>query len=387
MKKKDSHDKFMTEKEKNYVAYVLTKNIRQAEKYKNYAIFFDNEGVTGTKKSKEVGENEGKKDIKNENKKNTKEAHDKVNKESVGAESVNKEGMGTENVNKESVGIEGANKENVSKERVGIEGAGIEVANKESVSKDNKNNDKNNNNEKIKEMFKTIGKTYKKSKKIPRIVIDDNKAELSRNMNIKIALEDLYDKVIDKIYNKKDSEIEITEEYFYYFLQLQKFYKLLILIFNNFEDEKLKPLLFYIVKYSVKIKFVDEFEYFVQQSYMKFPIIENIEESYFFKNFYFNVCNLIVGKYLLKCNSFYLPFFVKYLCDENLELVFALEKDLQAWEFLAVFVAKVDDAQKSVIVSLVKDRVLETMENKDVEALQGLRMFLHAIGLDMEDLE
>ncbi|KAM0688467.1 hypothetical protein COBT_000278 [Conglomerata obtusa] len=302
--KQKQHNNFMTEKEKNYIAHINSKNIQKSLKYKNYAQFF-----------------------------NTKATETKVK----------------------------------TKEKTNEEDRTI----------------------KQKETFQTIGKTFKKSKKLPRLMVENNKLELSRTMTIKLALEELFDKVIARKYcNNVTEEIEITEEEFFYFLEHKKFYKLLILLFEVCEEEKKREIFIFLMKYGIKIQYPEEFKMFVNASYINFPKLERVdfEDAFYFNNFYFNICNVILGSGIIKRDYTYVKLFYQYLCDDSLELVFSLDDEVSAWKFLTNLIMYVDDKNKGVVVGLIKDRVLETVEKKNPENLKGLEMFLDAIGLEKDDL-
>ncbi|KAM0676322.1 hypothetical protein GVAV_000287 [Gurleya vavrai] len=246
-------------------------------------------------------------------------------------------------------------------------------------------------NTKLKEIFKTIGKTYKKSKKMPRFVVKESQTELSRSMNIKIAFEEIYDIAISKKYiNNPDLKYELnfTEELFFYFLEIPKFYKMLTLIFEVYDEETKKTLFIYLIKYSLRISYTKELKNFVDASYMNFSnlSIEEFEELSFFNNFFFNISNLIIGTGILLKDNFYGCVFYNYLCNENLELVFSLDGDFAAWRFLSVLLKLVNDNEKANIVGLLREKVLECINTKDVENLKGLELFLDAIGLEKDDI-
>lgn len=248
----------------------------------------------------------------------------------------------------------------------------------------------------IKEILtKTLVKTHKKSRKTPRPMIQNENIEISQSLNFMIKLELLFDKLVAKMYGLNidaDSPsigIEFIEDDFFYFLDFAKFFGFLTLLFQNYEDDALKKkILIFILRYSIKIKHHECFKEFLTRSSAYFPAIdeEDITETDFLNYFYFNISNLTLANEVLKVMPNHVEVFYKYLSNENLDLVFSLDNDLIAWEFLATFIRLLDDERKAVIVVLIREKVIETVEKNSQEHLSGLTMFLDAIGLEREDL-
>lgn len=313
---KRGHEKFMTEKEKNYIAFCFTKNIKKSERFKNYAIFFN--------KNKKIEER-------------------KI-------------------INK---------KENVS-----------EKPEKKMIMKD---------------IIKTcLVKTVKKSIKPPRIMLENKQIEVSKQLSINLKLEDLFDKVLAKKYDiyKNDEEkkcfydLSFDVNDFYEYLNIPKFYILLADLFENYDEEIKKDIFVFLLQFSIGINHIKEFKQFVEKSYTYFPDIDesNLTDTKFFEYFYYNICNVILGSSILLEQPNLVDIFYKYLANDDLEMLFALDDDVSAWEFLAVFIKLLEEEEQTIIVSLIKERIIDTVMEKDDEKMKGLTLFLDAIGLEKKDI-
>lgn len=250
----------------------------------------------------------------------------------------------------------------------------------------------------IKEILtKTLVKTNKKSRKTPRPMIKNENIEISETLNYMIKLEGLFDQLVIRMYNLQNKteegilldKIEFVEDDFFYYLDFQKFFIFLKLFFKNYDDDDLKKkILLFLLQYCIKIKDITGFKKFVTECSQYFPMLdeEEILQTDYFNYFYFNVCNFILGAEILTIMPYHSSLFFKYLSNDNLDLIFSLDYDEIAWQFLATLIKLLDDEEKAVVVVLIKDKVIETVESNNKESMEGLTIFLDAIGLETKDL-
>lgn len=346
--KKKNNDNFMTETEKSFVAHNLVKNLKKQLKHKDYSIFF-----TGAQQN--PSENMIKKHTKN-TKSKIDPITDKKDKITDLEESI------------KSCDVKKTAKEKSEKKS---------APKKEKIS--------------LKEILKTsFIRTNKKSSKKPRIITRES-IELSETLRYKLKIEELYDELVYQIYIEKNEDplMVLNEDDLFFFLDIPKFYSYSKKFFKTYNDVSKTAYLLCLLKYAIKIQDIDVFSDFIAESYKFFPILkfEDILKSEYFDGFYFNASNVVLARYLLLSNEHYASFFYDCLSNDNLELIFSLDNDYIAWQFLAVFIDLINDDKQAVIVSLIKERVLETVGCNNNRKKEGLKLFLDAIGIDMKDLQ
>lgn len=352
MNKNKNNDNFMTEKEKSFVSSYLVRNLKRQIKHKDYSIFFNDNAP-----SKVVKKEESEKQKKKNTKKQTKEKEDKSPDNIVKL---------TEAVDSVDITPNAKTEQKAESKKA-----------KEKIS--------------LKEILKTsLLRTSKKSRKKPRIIVKES-IQLSETLSYKIKIECLFDKIIYQQYVEKseDPEMIIDEDDFFYFLDIPKFFTYSIDFFSTYNESSRIAYLQCLLKYAIKIQDVEIFEHFVSNSYEHFPILqrENILKSEYFDSFYFSAVNVVLAKYLLLSNENYSSYFYDCLSNDNLELIFSLDNDFVAWQFLAVFIKLLCEDRQAVIVSLVRERVIETVNSDDERKTEGLILFLDAIGIDKKDLQ
>lgn len=350
--RKKNNDNFMTEKEKSYIAHYLEKNLTRQIKQKDYSIFFSVSTETSDNKEKEKAKN-----IKKSTRQEKTTTHEKEEKNNTLVKEL----------------------DNVS------------IKPKANTKKVENKDDTNVKKQSLKEILKTsFIRTSKKSRKKPRIIVKQT-IPLSETLSYKLKIEKLCDAIVLQNYctKNKDPEMIISEDDFFYFLDIPKFFNFACDFFSTYNDSSKSVFLQSLLKYAIKIHDLDILESFLSKTYMNFPVLlnENILVSEYFDSFYFNVSNVVLAKYLLMSNENYVSLFYDCLSNDNLELIFSLDNDYKAWHFLAVFIVLLNDDRQAVIVSLLKEKILETVHCDDDKKIEGLTLFLDAIGIDKKDLQ
>ncbi|EJW03996.1 hypothetical protein EDEG_01707 [Edhazardia aedis USNM 41457] len=380
-----SHDQFMTEKERNYVAFCLSKNVSRGTKYIDYSIFFNNNKIKEKDKNHTEDEKLSSK-VKNLNLK-AKEKCEKMEQQRA----------------------------------------------------------------KLKELLKTsLGRTVKKSKKIPRVIVQ-KELRLRDTLQAAIKIENLFylqiilkhnliSKKLEKFgcsenesitfesslkhinssqgtsnglcaeklefentnsfENSEDSTkccrklldlsvFDISSFDFIDFMTIPKFYKLLPEIFATLKDSAINLSLFKkLLQYSARINLTKEFKDMVNKSHRYFPDVteQDLIETEYFENFNFNICSVVLAIALLLEKEYMAQIFFRNVVDENLELLFTLEEDKTIWQFLSILVRYCNDEQKGTVIMHLNDKIIEATMSVESNKLAGLSLFLDAIGIEPSDV-
>ncbi|ADM12582.1 uncharacterized protein Eint_110820 [Encephalitozoon intestinalis ATCC 50506] len=238
-----------------------------------------------------------------------------------------------------------------------------------------------------------FGKENKKSSRRPRPFCGVEVENIREPMRDMFLLEELIDLYTARRYCKLSPEdlrenIEMFREKllckFDVFISIAKFVSFLGEYFPFAEEEEKKEVVVLLLRTFHLVKDVPSFYNSIGSLAGCMPQVSEAElEEGFVSTFLFFPSGLILATLLLIQNEALCGVFYEAIIKES---GWSFTKSKHGWQFLSVMISIADEEKQKSIVRKARPYLSEVSKEPESDEAKGARLFLEAIGIDMEDL-